>query len=48
MLEKGFSAPNIVKECLNFHQTCAYMLVGHGNELIRISDLNIQKKRSDF
>ena len=39
MLGNGLSAPYFLKGYQDFHQTCVDMLLGHGKELIRISDL---------
>ena len=46
MLGNGLSAPYFLKGCLDFHQTCADMLLGHEKELIRISHLKTIYKRN--
>ena len=35
MAGKGFSAPYLLKEQMDFDQTCTSVLLGHGKELIR-------------
>ena len=37
LLENGLSATCLLKECLDFDQTCTAILLGHAKELIIFS-----------